>query len=153
MGHSLGADQPKEVVEVLPAGYVHEFPGYENVILDFTDLKQLVANPAANRVWHRLLGEVSGIYLIVDRYTGKQYVGSAYGKQGILGRWTQYASTGHGGNQQLKALLAKDPGYANHFQFSILAVLPLTTQKTDAFRMETLFKRKLGSRSFGLNSN
>lgn len=69
--------KPKEVVEVLPKNYVMEFPGYEDFILGFDDLKKIIHNHSAHREWHRMLGAVAGIYLITDGSTGKQYVGSA----------------------------------------------------------------------------
>ncbi|WP_339298093.1 hypothetical protein MKY92_25380 [Paenibacillus sp. FSL R5-0623] len=34
----LKKDNPKRVVEILPAGYVKEFPGFEDVILTFDEL-------------------------------------------------------------------------------------------------------------------
>lgn len=149
----LDPKQHKEVVEVLPAGYVGDFPGYGNVVLDHMSLVDLIANPDANRVWHTLLREVAGVYLILDTLSGRQYVGSAYGKEGILGRWAQYALSGHGGNQQLKSLLENSPDYRQHFQYAILSTLPNATSKNEVLAMEALFKRKLGSRSHGLNAN
>ena len=95
----------KEVIEILPKGYVKEFPGFLDFILSYYELKKLISNPEANREWHRMLSSVGGIYLIVDKLTGKQYVGSAYGEDGIWGRWANYAKSGHGGNELLKKLL------------------------------------------------
>ncbi|MFF2589646.1 hypothetical protein ACFVSS_17475 [Peribacillus butanolivorans] len=40
---------------------------------------------------------------------GKQYVGSASGKEGLLGRWKEYAINGHGNNTKLKELIEADP--------------------------------------------
>jgi len=34
--------------------------------------------------WHRMLGAVAGIYLIADRTSGRLYVGSASGAEGVL---------------------------------------------------------------------
>ena len=42
-----------------------------------------------------------GGYLLVHP-DGDQYVGSAYGEGGFLGRWTDYVASGHGGNRLLK---------------------------------------------------
>lgn len=149
----LDPEQPKEVLEVLPTGYVGDFPGYDNVVLDHASLVRLITNPDANRLWHVLLREVAGVYLILDTSSGRQYVGSAYGKEGILGRWAQYATNGHGGNLQLRALLEKSPDHRQHFQYAILATLPTATSRDEVLAMEALFKRKLGSRSYGLNAN
>jgi hypothetical protein len=143
----------KEVVEVLPQGYVTEFPGYLDFILTFQELTKIIENQSANREWHLMLGAVAGVYLIVDNRTGLQYVGSAYGQDGVLGRWTQYAKNGHGDNLKLKEIIKIDPNAASHFRFSILRTLPRTLTKNEVIAYEALYKRKLGSRSFGLNAN
>lgn len=143
----------KEVIEILPANYVREYPGHDDLILSFTDLKTIIDNKEANREWHRQLSSIAGVYLILDTITGSQYVGSAYGKEGILGRWTTYAKTHHGGNQQLIALLQQYPDRYNYFQYSILKTLPTALVKDDVLKYEALYKQKLGTRVFGLNSN
>jgi hypothetical protein len=52
-----------------------------------------------------------GIYLIWDT---SRRVGSACGADNILGRWRDYARTGHGGNRELRS---SDPA---DLRFSIL---------------------------------
>ncbi|MBY0513945.1 MAG: GIY-YIG nuclease family protein [Gemmataceae bacterium] len=149
----LDAKNDKEVVEILPAGYVRDFPGYLDFVISFDELVGIVKNPAANREWHRRLSAVAGVYLIVDGKSGKQYVGSAYGVGGILARWKVYAASGHGGNQQLTELVDADSGYAKNFTFTLLRTLPLTLTRAEVIEYESLYKRKLGSRAFGLNLN
>lgn len=73
----------KEVVEILPKGYVKEFRGYLELTLTFSELKELINNPEANRIIYNRLTAVNGIYLIVDSETGNQYVGSTYNQDGI----------------------------------------------------------------------
>ncbi len=143
----------KEVIEILPVGYVKSFPGYLDLIITFDELIKIINNRSANKEWHQMLSAVAGIYLIVDKETGKQYVGSAYGKNGILGRWTTYAKTAHGGNAELKKLIQSREGYGRNFRFSILHTLPKTLTKNEVIAYEKLFKDKLGTRAFGLNSN
>jgi len=143
----------KRVVEILPEGYVKEFPGFLEFVLDFDELVQLINHPDANREWHLMLSSVAGVYLIVDRKTGLQYVGSAYGKRGILGRWSTYAHTGHGGNEKLIHLIGSDPGYARNFQFTILRTLPRTLTAKEVIEYERQYKEKLGTKAFGLNLN
>lgn len=143
----------KEVIEILPHGYVMDFPGYLDFTITFEELVDIVNHPVANREWHRMLAAVAGVYLIVDAKTGAQYVGSAYGQDGILGRWRQYAKTRHGGNEQLRRLTSAVPDYARHFRFCLLHTLPRTLTKNEVIRYEVLYKKKLGSRAFGLNSN
>ena len=144
----------KEVIEVLPKGYVREFPGWLNFTLGYDDLRRIVEHPDANREWHRALSHVAGIYLILDEKTGKQYVGAAYGAGGVIGRWKQYARSADGGNSKLKELLATDINYGrNNFKFSLLSILPTTATKTEAIDLEEQFKQKLGARAFGLCGN
>ena len=148
------ATNEKPVIEVLPEGYVKDFPGYLDFVLDFHELKQIIGNSDANKVWHQMLSGQAGIYLISDRKTGAQYVGSAYGKEGILQRWQTYVDKNMKENQQLIALMdAHLDEYAKNFRFTILRILPKTMQKDEVIRYENLYKEKLGTRVFGLNSN
>lgn len=48
--------------------------------------------------WQAVLKATRGVYLLAYPRTGEHYVGSAYGDDGFLGRWNEYAATGHGGN-------------------------------------------------------
>lgn len=148
--------EEKPIVEILPSNTFHNksFSDYLDFILDFKELKNIVKNRDGYKEWHLMLSAVKGIYLILDKSTGNKYIGSAYRETGILGRWEEYANTnGHGNNKQLKALIEKDNNYARHFQFTILMTLPKTMTATEVIKREVLFKQKLGTKSFGLNSN
>lgn len=145
--------QEKEVIEILPQGYIGNFPGLLQIVLEFSELKRLVANPSSNHEWYHHLSAVNGVYMILDASTGMQYIGSAYGKEGIWQRWSEYARTITGDNKELKGLIAKDPNYHRHFRFSVLQTLPSNVTKDEIIRVESLYKNKLGSRVFGLNSN
>jgi hypothetical protein len=144
---------PREVMEILPTGYVKEFPGYDEVLLTHTELCQIIRHPTSNREWHRALSSIAGIYLITELNSGQQYVGSAYGADGLLGRWRSYAQTGHGDNRQLRELLQRKPSAVRDFQFSILRAMPISLTKDEVLESERVYKRKLGSRAHGLNSN
>lgn len=145
---------PREIVEILPKGYVKYFPGYLELILMYDDLVQIAKKHMANRDWHTMLSSVAGVYLILDTMTGKQYIGSAYGEAGILGRWKGYADTGHGGDAELEKLLVKEgKDYAKNFQFTILQPLPRTLTAKEVIEYESRYKKKLGTRAFGLNLN
>ena len=50
--------------------------------------------------WKAALSQWRGIYFIFDESDGQGYVGAAYGKENILGRWLNYAKRGHGGNKE-----------------------------------------------------
>lgn len=145
--------QSKAVVEILPQGYVGTFPGLLDFVLEFDELKKLTENSEANHEWKHHLSAVNGIYLILDSSTGKQYIGSAYGDQGIWGRWGFYATSHHGGNVELKKLMEADPEHYRHFRFSVLQTLPSNTSARESIEVENLYKQKLGSLAHGLNMN
>ena len=151
--HQWLKHKDKEVLEILPGGYVKEFSDYLDFILTYDELVDICKKPIANREWHKRLSTVAGVYLIVDTSTGLQYVGSAYGEKGILGRWLQYARTGHGGNSKLKQLLSPGKSRAENFTFTILRTLPKTLTKNEVIEKESFYKEKLGTRAFGLNLN
>lgn len=133
------------------------FSRYEDVILSFPQLKKVVED----KDWKSKLESVNCVYLILDNKTGKQYVGVTYKdmkpgvKNGILGRWTEYAQTGHGNNKLLIEKLAKEGlNYAEqNFQWTILETLPLNVIPKVAIDRETLYKRKFGTREHGYNEN
>lgn len=130
------------------------FSGYENFILTYDELKEIVKDPTAYESWHTALSSVNAIYLIVDRENGRQYVGSAYGKDGLLGRWTHYVDSLHGGNKLMKELLCNYPQRYKYFQFSILQLLPKTATPDDVIHTETLWKKKLLTyEPLGMNAN
>ena len=130
-----------------------DFPGYYNFVLSYDQLATMVKNPDSNREWQRMLASISGVYVLLDKRSGKQYVGSAYGTGGIWARWKSYVKSPSGGNALLKELLVKNPARSKQFQFSILRVLEPSATKVEVISQEVLTKNKLGSRAFGLNSN
>lgn len=141
----------KEVVQILPKAFVSEFPGYNEVKLFYWQLKKIVEDPTANVVWHKMLSSVNAVYLIVDTTDGQQYIGSASGKEGLLGRWRDYARNGHGNNVKLMEILSKEPERIKKFKFSILQVYPLTLSQGEVNKEEMNYMDKLGTRAFGLN--
>ncbi|MBA4387440.1 MAG: hypothetical protein C0404_05625, partial [Verrucomicrobia bacterium] len=149
----LHSEGNKDIVELLPPNYVMAFPGFYNVAISYEQLAKMVNNPGSNREWQRMLASISGVYLILDQRTGKQYVGSAYGKGGIWARWSKYVRNPSGGNKLLETLLRRHTGRQRHFLFSIMRVLEPGSTKEDVMGQEVITKQKLGTRAFGLNDN
>jgi len=141
----------RDIIEILPTGFVKTFPGYENIILSYKQLVNIMNNPLANRDWHHKLRAVSGIYLITETQSGQLYIGSAYGRDGILGRWQDYAKSMHGENDKLRAELKKDSRFIERIQFSILKTLPSSMSSKEVIALEHQYMNKLGSRVHGLN--
>lgn len=144
--------QQKEVLEILPRGFIGSFPGLLDFVLDFDELKTLIEHPSANYDWYHHLSAVNGVYMILDTSSGNQYVGSAYGKEGIWQRWSDYSRNHTGGNKELMALIDRDPSYYRNFRISILQTLPSNVLQQDTVRIERLYMKKFGSRVHGLNS-
>jgi hypothetical protein len=141
-----------EVTQIHPGLHYKQFTDYSDFILNFHELKEIVQRQYSD--WKKMLSATKGIYLISDTKTGKLYVGSAYGEDGIWGRWSKYVNTnGHGHNKTLKELVDFNSDHAENFQFSILMLLPRTITADEAIKRERLFKNKLGTNSFGLNNN
>jgi hypothetical protein len=115
---------------------------WNEIVLDHEELSTL--SPG----WRAKLTEWRAVYYIRDSSDGKGYVGSAYGADNLLGRWQNYAVSGHGGNTLLKK---RDPG---NFQFSILQRLSPDEHEDDVIRLENAWKKRLHTRSpNGLNEN
>lgn len=151
--HQWYDKQLKEIVQILPQGYLGDFPGLLDFVLDFSELERLINNPEANEDWKNHLSSVNGIYLILDSKTGNQYIGSANGRDGIWQRWTDYSTTHHGGNKTLIELCDKEEDYFKNFRYSILQSLPSNITQKEIVKIENLYKEKLGTKAHGLNNN
>lgn len=130
------------------------FPGFEDIVISFHELRTIITTEKAD--WKGALMGVKGIYCIHDTATGRKYVGSAYGDDGIWGRWAQYVQTGHGNNIHLKKLLAhKKAGYAmENFQMSLLEHRSTKVDNELIIAREGHWKRLMLSRGdFGYNGN
>ena len=141
-----------EGIEITP-GFDHIFPGYEKIALTLAQLKNIILEKEYPE-WKKMLSAVNCIYIITDRKTGKNYIGSTYGKEGIWGRWKEYAKTGgHGNNVTLQKLYDQDNSYPNNFSWSILETLSISISSYEAINIEKCYKQKLGTLAFGLNNN
>ena len=117
-------------------------PEWDEILLTWDQLHILPTT------WRSALQEWRGIYYIFDGSDGKGYVGSAYGKDNLLGRWQNYAASGDGGNRLLQQ---RDP---SHFQFSILQRVSPDMKPEDVINLESSWKERLHTRApYGLNAN
>jgi hypothetical protein len=139
--------QNKDIVEIRKQFEEPKFPDY------FSFRKRIDEIPTLYPTWRSILRVTKGVYLLVCIKTGAQYVGSATGENGFLGRWNSYAADGHGGNKLLKERNQRD------YMVSILETVGSNAQRSDVLALENLWKEKLGSRAerlgdeFGLNAN
>lgn len=126
------------------------FPGYSRVALTKPQLDLVIAHRPES--WYAALSQLAGVYVITDRTSGKLYVGSAGGEEGLWARWACYSQTGHGHNQELRELLQqRGTDHAANFQFGILEVAG--THSDDLLAREEHWKRLLLTRVHGLNGN
>jgi hypothetical protein len=131
---------------------IEDFPGYLSVCLSKARLDIVVRQNV--ETWRGALGNVSGVYVITDTKTGKQYVGSATGAGGIWRRWTAYSVNGHGGNKELKRLLEEEgTAYASNFQYGVLEIADAHTGVEQILSRESHWKDLLQTRAHGLNEN
>lgn len=111
-----------QVVSVLEKKYVQinkPFDGYDKISLSFKDLKAIINGNVDN--WRILLENINCIYAITDTLTGKVYIGSTYGYNGVWQRWSCYVNTnGHGGDVVLKELIEQHHDYGNNFMFTVI---------------------------------
>lgn len=121
--------------------FVPAMPAWEDIVLSWSELRSL---PAA---WEAALSQWRGIYYIHDRARHAGYVGSAYGADNLLGRWRDYARSGHGGNRDLRRSKPED------LKFSILQRTSPDIQLEEIVALEASWKNRLHTREAGLNLN
>ncbi len=136
------------VIQILEDTFDNDlFPGYENVRLNWKDLKRVVSKSN----WITALENQKAVYLITDKSNGKMYVGSAYGETMLLGRWKSYIHNGHGGNVELKNIEFEH--IQNNFEYSILDIYKSTINDEVIINRESWWKETLLTRKFGYNRN
>lgn len=142
-----------EVSEVLDTPFsIEHFPGYNRVRITHSTLRLLQTKEEPS--WKAALSSVGGVYVIMDTATGKAYVGSACGEGGLWQRWRAYAEDGHGGDTELKALLAsRGISYSDNFQYAVLEIADPQSSGEQVCARENHWKGVFLSREFGYNSN
>jgi len=128
------------------------FTSYDDINHDFEHLDIIIRNQLND--WKVALSNVFGVYLLTDKQTGRYYIGSAYGADGIWGRWSDYVYGFHGNNKELKELYALHTAkyFKDNFKFTILEIMPTTKTPDEVIQRESMWKRKLLSIEFGYNS-
>lgn len=144
------------VQEVLPIVFEDDaFPGYDKVFIGFRKLNRIVDASQGKTDWINALENQKAVYLITDTATGKLYVGSATGQNGmLLQRWRDYAATGHGGNKYLTAIVnEKGIGYIrDNFHYSILENYNSRVDDEFILKREQWWMKVLDSKAHGYNN-
>ena len=146
-----GLIQELKVHKIIDNIFEDTFPGYENVCISWKELESIKNNDS----WRTALKNQKAIYLITDCSNGKMYVGSATGRDMLLGRWSAYIENGHGGNKELEEVV-KEKGFnyiKQNFQYSILEIFQSKVLEEVIIQREFWWMAVLKSREFGYNSS
>ncbi len=152
-----------EVFEILPITLdnMTNFPGYDKVSVSFAELKN---NLTKSREWQTALKCRKGVYVISDEAIGKLYVGSAYGENGIYGRWETYVESGFDKNEVENGKypnkrfqkIVKEHGIEyihNNFHYALLETFTDNVPDEQIIQRESFWKEVLLTRDFGYNEN
>ena len=133
--------QDKLITELHLGAPEEPFPGVMEVSASLSSLGDAPSG------WIQRLAAAKGVYLLSCPRDGSLYVGSAIGEGGFWARWSEYRANGHGGNV---ALIGRE---RSDFVVSVLQVAGSADSDDAILAMEDRWKRKLQSRSLGLNRN
>lgn len=144
-----------EILEILREPYTGTpFPGLSSIDVSFDELETIMGNERPE--WKAPLQHVSGIYAIADTPSDRLYVGAAYSDGGVWSRWSEYVSTGDGGNVELQEVIGPDGlDYCRrNFRFALLEAMLPTAPLEEVTARETYWKKVLRTRGErGLNRN
>lgn len=106
-----------------------KFKGFNNVNLTYKELCLVLSNE--NSDYYKILNNIKEVYCLTDLNTGKLYIGSASGNEGIAKRWKDYIISDDGGNKELISLKRKDNGnyIKNNFTFTLLEFFDMNVSR------------------------
>lgn len=143
------------VVEILPCIYSGEtFNGYDNVNLPFNRLADIF-NGRILPTYYEALKKITGVYCLTDTNTGKLYIGSATGGEGVAQRWGNYLDSKHGGNKKLIELYRKEGSeyFEKYFTYTLLEYFGLSYDPIKIIEREQYWKKCLDTIKHGYNDN
>lgn len=131
-----------------------EFDGYDNVHLEFRKLNDIYDGKIMP-TYREALKKITGVYCLTDTKTGKLYIGSATGTDGVLQRWKDYLTTKHGGDEKLRKLYEKegDDYFERYFQFTLIEYFGLSMDPEKVKERENYWKHCLDTVNHGYNDN
>ncbi|KHD13991.1 GIY-YIG nuclease family protein [Clostridium butyricum] len=143
------------VKEILPCQYNGEqFEGYDRVYLQYRKLNDIF-NGKIMPTYYEALKKVTGIYCLTDTKTGKLYIGSATGEEGVAQRWGNYLDSKHGGNKKLIALYNKKGNeyFEEYFTYTLIEYFGLSYDPGKILEREQYWKRCFDTIKNGYNDN
>ncbi len=137
----LGSSTKLTVIEITrDVDLSPQMPNWRKLSLSKAELQ------AIPREWDLRLRDWRGIYLIVDKTDGAQYVGSAYGIDNLMARWQEHIIGVKGITAKLRHRNTVD------FRFSILERVSPDMPAEDVIRLERTWMDRLQTIQYGLNS-
>lgn len=143
------------VKEILSCQYSGEkFEGYDRVHLKYGKLVDIFEGKIMP-TYHEALKKITGVYCLTDTCTGKLYIGSATGSEGVFQRWGDYLSTKHGDNKKLRDLHTKmgDKYFEDNFEFSLIEHFSLSYDPQKVKDREQYWKMCFSTIKHGYNDN
>ncbi len=143
------------VKEILPCLYSGEaFDGYDRVHLPFHRLSDIFHGRILP-TYYEALKKITGVYCLTDTYTGKLYIGSATGEEGVAQRWGNYLDSKHGGNKKLIALYEQKGAeyFEKYFTYTLLEYFGLSYDPAKILEREQYWKKCLDTIKNGYNDN
>ena len=144
-----------EVKEILPCMYTGEkFEGYDKVYLPYYRLKGVFSGEIMPE-YYEALKTITGVYCLTDTKTGKLYIGSATGSEGIAQRWGNYLDSKHGGNKKLIELYNEkgEEYFEQYFTYTLLEYFGLSYDPDKVKAREQYWKKCFDTISHGYNDN
>jgi len=94
----------------------------EGMTLSYREFSALLSDQDPD--WMYALDLVRGTFIVTDSNTGKTYADTVYGGLGMYSYWTMYLCTGHGYQEELQTLIAKEgKEYARrYFSFTLTEI-------------------------------
>ena len=88
-------------------------------------------------------------------FNGKLYIGSAYGNDCLLNRWSSYVNNLTGENVELKKVLEEkgEKYIQTNFKYSILEIFDTKTKQEYILERESYWKKVFETKKFGMNKN
>lgn len=130
------ATTKKAVLEIRREVSHSKFPGFEWFYCDVDEISSLPGT------WKEVLRSVWGVYVLVCNETGKKYVGSAYGENGLYGRLLDYKNPQDPGHRRLvphDRAHNKGKGY----RCSVLSVISRGVSTGEVVDLERRWKERL----------
>lgn len=143
------------VQEILPCIYSGElFEGYDRVHLPYHRLSDIFAGRILP-TYYEALRKITGVYCLTDTHTGKLYIGSATGEEGVAQRWGNYLDSKHGGNKKLIALYNQEGEeyFEKYFTYTLLEYFGLSYDPIKVLEREQYWKCCFDTIKNGYNDN